>query len=100
MGFFKRIYEYFFGSKSVPKEDYAGPQQQVSIKTNPAEPIRVKKPQYQKVPRTRETAQFVQQMLTKANSPDPKIRPHVDKTDIAQIEKLTIKIKENVSRKI
>jgi len=100
MGFFKKLYEFFFGSEPAPKEDYLGPQQQVSIEPKPAEPIKVKKPQYQKIPRTRETTQFVQQMLNKANSPDPKIRPHVDRTDIAQIEKLTTKIKENVSRKI
>ncbi len=76
MGFFKKIIEFFRGKKEEPIEAYSAPMPQETITTSQYKEIKVKKPGYKKVQRTKETDQYVQQMLKKATSPDKKVTPY------------------------
>ena len=98
MGFFTKLYEFLFGKGQTQEEDVYTK----SVETpgqRPTKTIILKKPKYRKISRTRETNQFVEYMVKKANSPDPIAKPYKDATDIAMISKITNKLKEDLSRK-
>ena len=100
MGFFTKLYELLFGKKETSHEDEYIKTHGSSRKVEePVKKVVIKKPQYRKIPRTKETNQFVDYMMKKASSPDPKAVHYKDTTDLGHITKITNKLKEDISKK-
>ena len=95
MGFWSWLFG--FGKKNeVDGETEIQPE--IGLEVNEPQQIYIRKPKYKPRPLSREDALFVQEMAKKASTPDPKITPFVDKTDIKSIEKITSDLKDKLSK--
>ncbi len=61
--------------------------------------VNIRKPAYKSRPLTREDAQFVQDMTSKASRPDPKVTPFMDRTNPQDIERITNQLKDRLAKK-
>lgn len=73
-------------------------QPEIGLEVKESEQIDIRKPKYKPRPLSREDALFVQDMAKKASTPDTKVTPFVDRTDIKSIEKITSDLKDKLAR--
>lgn len=98
MGFWAWLLGY--GKKEELEENIEEIQpQNLNIKIEKVEPEIIKKPLYKPRPISKEDIAFVQEMNAKAKSPDPKITPFIDKTNLKDIERITNELKDKLAKK-
>ncbi len=103
MGFFR----WLFGiEKRQPQQESIGepivsqPRPSQSMILDKPKDMKARKPEYRPLPRTKETGEYIQTILKKANAKDSDAKPFVDNTsNPSEIARLTNKLKAEYSNK-
>jgi len=100
MKLFNKLKSIFPRRKEAPQGNIiVHPTHKISSTQTQPHAKKIERQKYQWIPRTSETQKYVNSLVKKAYTPDPKPRPSIGSADLHEIERITNKIKEDFSKK-